>query len=60
MDLGGTFAKRFEMIKHACHFKRTLLMVLVFEAMGARVWCGVTGIYRLCPNPRQHPENLSH
>lgn len=33
MNLRGTFAKSFEMIKHARHFRRTLPMVLVFEAI---------------------------
>jgi hypothetical protein len=43
MNLGGTFAKRFEMIKHACHFRRTLLVVLVFEATLKLVVIGMLG-----------------
>lgn len=38
MDLGGTIAKRFQMIKHACHFRRTLSVVLVFEATRKPIW----------------------
>jgi hypothetical protein len=60
MNLSGTFAKRFQMIKHAFHFRRTLPVLLVSEAMVAPVWCGVTGIHRLCQHQRQHRENLSY
>jgi hypothetical protein len=43
MNLRGTFAKRFQIIKHARHFRRTLRVVLVFEAMVARICYVLTG-----------------
>ncbi len=60
MNLGGTFAKRFQMIKHVFHFRRTLPVLLVFEAMVARVWFGVTRIHRHCYEPHRHDEILSY
>jgi hypothetical protein len=48
------------MIKHACHFRGTLIVVLVFEAMVARAEFGVSAIHRLRYDQRQHNENLSH